>query len=64
MSDHYVDVCEGHGVVLRQCRCPSKYKTLTKFPCPEGPQHDAAVIRHLRQKALQMARVIALAENA
>jgi hypothetical protein len=37
MGTHYRQVCEVHGDVLAQCRCPSKDKAETKVPCPGPP---------------------------
>lgn len=56
IGTHCTHVCNGHGVVLEQCRCPAQFKSKTVLPCPEGAEHDEAVVRSLRQLAREMAR--------
>ncbi len=34
---HYVEMCEDHGRILAQCRCPAKDKTAYLKPCPGPP---------------------------
>lgn len=34
---HFVEICDTHGAVLRQCRCPAIYKMTIHKSCP-GPE--------------------------
>ena len=36
MPGHFMDMCK-HDIVIRQCRCPAKDKTVTRVECP--PSH-------------------------
>lgn len=41
---HFIEICEEHGSVLRQCRCPARYKMTIRKTCPGGgvcPGFDA-----------------------
>jgi hypothetical protein len=37
MVTHFRHVCEDHGTMLAQCRCPSDHKVTTQQACPGPP---------------------------
>jgi hypothetical protein len=38
---HFREVCIEHGLVVRQCRCPSPSKTVRSVPCPIPDVHES-----------------------
>ena len=42
MSTHFRQECEGHGIVVTQCRCPGPKASQT-VPCPDTEWHAQKV---------------------
>lgn len=42
---HHRDICIEHGLLVAQCRCPSKDKPVHKVPCPASlkEKHEAEI---------------------